>query len=201
MFLLSFQFNLARLSWFCRSFFPLKYSFVGSGSSGLWVSGSDISLNRYVFFVFLTPYFSVNPTIHPSIFVHIGCKNRQVRSHSMNENSSRSHSVMTINLFSEIADPDDSQVIDSYFNIFFSNHFVCAKKKKVYIGSKSSPLLNKENFRKIMFLRKKRDDYPWKFSIKIFRTSFHNPFSFCFSFACLCKIIYHFFFFLFNPFT
>ncbi|XP_075678771.1 uncharacterized protein LOC113789082 isoform X2 [Dermatophagoides pteronyssinus] len=38
-----------------------------------------------------------------------GCKNRQVRSHSMNENSSRSHSVMTINLFSEIADPDDSQ--------------------------------------------------------------------------------------------
>ncbi|XP_046916795.2 kinesin-like protein KIF12 isoform X1 [Dermatophagoides farinae] len=38
-----------------------------------------------------------------------GCKNRQVRSHSMNENSSRSHSVMTINLFSEIADPDDPQ--------------------------------------------------------------------------------------------
>ena len=41
----------------------------------------------------------------------IGCKNRQVRSHSMNENSSRSHSVMTITLSSETQDPEDPQVI------------------------------------------------------------------------------------------
>ncbi|KAH9389914.1 Kinesin- protein 12 [Tyrophagus putrescentiae] len=38
-----------------------------------------------------------------------GCKNRQVRSHSMNENSSRSHAVMTITLSSETPDPDDPQ--------------------------------------------------------------------------------------------
>lgn len=52
------------------------------------------------FFIFFSAY----------LYLFIGCKNRQVRSHSMNENSSRSHSVMTINLFSEIADPDDPQV-------------------------------------------------------------------------------------------
>ncbi|XP_054155361.1 kinesin-like protein KIF12 isoform X2 [Oppia nitens] len=38
-----------------------------------------------------------------------GCKNRQVRSHSMNDNSSRSHSVMTITLASETQDPEDPQ--------------------------------------------------------------------------------------------
>ncbi|XP_054155363.1 kinesin-like protein Klp68D isoform X4 [Oppia nitens] len=39
-----------------------------------------------------------------------GCKNRQVRSHSMNDNSSRSHSVMTITLASETQDPEDPQI-------------------------------------------------------------------------------------------
>ncbi|KAJ6216438.1 hypothetical protein RDWZM_007595 [Blomia tropicalis] len=38
-----------------------------------------------------------------------GCKNRQVRGHSMNENSSRSHAVMTITLSSEMSDPEDPQ--------------------------------------------------------------------------------------------
>ncbi|KAH8040109.1 hypothetical protein HPB51_009365 [Rhipicephalus microplus] len=34
-------------------------------------------------------------------------KNRQVRSHDMNEHSSRSHSILTISLASEVHDPDD----------------------------------------------------------------------------------------------
>ncbi len=49
------------------------------------------------------------PSFFSSLFT--GCKNRQVRSHSMNENSSRSHAVMTITLSSETPDPDDPQVI------------------------------------------------------------------------------------------
>ncbi|XP_075744834.1 kinesin-like protein KIF12 isoform X2 [Rhipicephalus microplus] len=36
-----------------------------------------------------------------------GRKNRQVRSHDMNEHSSRSHSILTISLASEVHDPDD----------------------------------------------------------------------------------------------
>ncbi|XP_077532007.1 kinesin-like protein KIF12 isoform X2 [Haemaphysalis longicornis] len=36
-----------------------------------------------------------------------GRKNRQVRSHEMNEYSSRSHSILTISLASEVRDPDD----------------------------------------------------------------------------------------------
>lgn len=36
-----------------------------------------------------------------------GRKNRQVRSHEMNEHSSRSHSILTISLASEVHDPDD----------------------------------------------------------------------------------------------
>ncbi|KAI1305984.1 Kinesin-like protein KIF12 [Halotydeus destructor] len=38
-----------------------------------------------------------------------GCKNRQVRSHQMNETSSRSHSLLTIVLASETQDPEDPQ--------------------------------------------------------------------------------------------
>ncbi|KAK8766708.1 hypothetical protein V5799_006507 [Amblyomma americanum] len=36
-----------------------------------------------------------------------GRKNRQVRSHEMNEHSSRSHSILTVCLASEMRDPDD----------------------------------------------------------------------------------------------
>ncbi|XP_065281320.1 kinesin-like protein KIF12 isoform X4 [Dermacentor albipictus] len=39
-----------------------------------------------------------------------GRKNRQVRSHEMNEYSSRSHSILTINLASDVRDPDDPNI-------------------------------------------------------------------------------------------
>ncbi|KAM7310663.1 kinesin-like protein KIF12 [Ixodes scapularis] len=38
---------------------------------------------------------------------YAGRKNRQVRSHEMNEHSSRSHTILSISLASEIQDPDD----------------------------------------------------------------------------------------------
>ena len=44
-----------------------------------------------------------------------GLKNRQTGAHSMNEFSSRSHSMLTVNIDSEIQDPEDE-------NLYITKH-------------------------------------------------------------------------------
>ncbi len=71
----------------------------------------------------------------------LGLKNRQTGSNSVNEHSSRSHSLLTLHIDSEIQDPDDD-------NVYITKHgkltFVDLAGKNNELRTVGSPVTNRD---------------------------------------------------------
>ena len=55
-------------------------------------------------------YFMLPANFFNVIAVFLGLRNRQTGSNSINDNSSRSHSMLTLDIESEMQDPDDENL-------------------------------------------------------------------------------------------